>query len=367
MRKNISLDADRIFENIFNYASGGIAIVSLKGDWIKVNNSIEKTLGYTKEELYNLTFQEITHKDDLDLDVSLMQSLLRGEIESYQIEKRYFHKRGHIIWALLSVSLVRDDYHRPLHFISQVSDISQQKKASVGLQNMLDVAKEQNTRLSNFANIITHNLRTHASNLKTLYSFIEDEENGLIAKSENFSFLKESILNLNETVTHLAEIAKIRAVSDDKMERVNLRLYVKNAIYNVSALVKNINFTIENNVKPDHYLRVIPAYLDSIILNFLTNAIKYRSTNRPGKVVLSSFLEDDYVVLCVRDNGIGIDLDKHGNHMFEMYKTFHRNKDAMGLGLFITRNQIESMGGYVEVESEVGIGTKFLTYLKKSA
>ncbi|MCB4799567.1 sensor histidine kinase [Neotamlana laminarinivorans] len=364
--RSVKLDTYKIFESIFNYANGGIAIVSLKGDWIKVNDSIEKTLGYTKEELYKIRFQDITHKDDLDKDLSQMHALLNNEIESYQMEKRYFHKAGHIIWALLSVSLVKDELGKPLHFISQIHDISNQKSANKDFEVMLDVAKEQNSRLSNFANIITHNLRTHASNLEVLFGFIEEEDANLILKNDNFKYLKESILNLNETVSHLSEIAKIRAVSETKMKSLSLQLYVKNAIYNVSAILKKNNFEIVNNINPDHHLKAIPAYLDSIILNLITNSIKYRSKERQGKVVLSSYTENNFIVFSIKDNGIGIDLEAHGKELFQMYKTFHRNKDAIGLGLFITRTQVESMGGKITVESDVNIGTTFNVFLKNA-
>ncbi|MCB4808682.1 PAS domain S-box protein [Tamlana sp. 62-3] len=364
--RGIKLDTYKIFESIFNFANGGIAIVSLNGDWIKVNDSIEKTLGYPKEELYGLTFQDITHKDDLDTDLNKMYALLNNEIESYQMEKRYFHKAGHIVWALLSVSLVKDEVGSPLYFISQIHDISSQKSATKDFEIMLDVAQEQNVRLSNFANIITHNLRTHAANLDVLFGFIEEEDPEITLKNDNFKYLKESITNLNETVAHLSEIAKIRAVSVSKLKSLSLYTYVKNAIYNVSALLKKHNFDVVNNINPDHCIKAIPAYLDSIILNLLTNAIKYRSSERLGQVVLSSYLDNGFVVFTIKDNGVGIDLDKHGANMFQMYKTFHRNKDAIGLGLFITRNQIESMGGKISVNSAINVGTTFSVFFKNA-
>ena len=99
-------------------------------------------------------------------------------------------------------------------------------------------------------------------------------------------------------------------------------------------------------------------------INFLTNAIKYRSDERLPEIKITATVEDQYVVLKIIDNGMGIDLKKYGKKLFHMYKTFHSNKDAIGLGLFITKNHIESMGGKVEVKSEVGKGSEFSIYLK---
>ena len=118
---------------------------------------------------------------------------------------------------------------------------------------------------------------------------------------------------------------------------------------------------------PDNIqLKVVPAYLDSILLNFITNSIKYKSPDKKSFIKFSASKEDKDVMFLVEDNGRGIDLKRHGGKMFGMYKTFHGNKDAKGVGLFITKNQIEAMGGNIEVESEVGVGTKFTIKFNKN-
>ncbi|KJD33442.1 histidine kinase [Tamlana nanhaiensis] len=356
---------DTLFENIFNYAKGGIAIVGLNGEWIKVNHSVLEFLGYTERELYQKTFREITHKDDLGLDLNYMHELLSGDIENYQMDKRYFHKNGQIVWASLSVSLVRDVDKSPQYFISQIDDITDRVAYRSQLETMIDVVKEQNERLTSFTDIITHNLKTHVSNLGTLVSFLE-EENESLGAVEDFCLLKGSVEHLSQTVVHLTEVAKIRAVNKSQLERLNLKEYIEHALYNISALAKNSNCTIENSISKDFYIQGIPAYLDSIILNFLTNAIKYASPNRDLVIKLSCTNENDYVVFSVEDNGLGIDLNKFGKKMFKMYNTFHKNKDATGIGLFITKNHIESLGGRVAVESAVDVGSKFIVNFKKS-
>jgi two-component system aerobic respiration control sensor histidine kinase ArcB len=104
---------------------------------------------------------------------------------------------------------------------------------------------------------------------------------------------------------------------------------------------------------------VVPAYLDSILLNLLSNAIKYRSAQRPPLIHVRAHQEVDSVVLEVQDNGLGIDLVKNQSKLFGMYKTFHDNEDARGVGLFITKNHVEAMGGAITVVSEVEVGTTF--------
>jgi PAS domain S-box-containing protein len=356
----------RLFENIFNYAMGGIAIVGMEGEWIKVNDSVVKYLGYSKPELYKKTFQDITHKDDLKKDLGSMRSLIRGDISNYTMQKRYFHKNGSIVWVRLSVSLVRDENGSPEYFISEIHDISQQKSDQDELKLLLDLSNDQNHRLSSFAYIITHNLRTHSGNLETLVGFLAEEVcTSKIDLSENFGYLKKSVKNLNETVSNLSAVAKIKSINKDEIVELNLNDFCSQAIYNVSGLAKNINCTIHNDVNPKHLVCAIPAFLDSIILNFLTNALKYSSKLRTPKVVLSSVLKGSFVEFTIEDNGLGIDMDVYGKDIFKMYKTFHKHEDSRGVGLFITKNHIESLGGKVTVKSELNKGTAFLVSFRR--
>ena len=103
----------------------------------------------------------------------------------------------------------------------------------------------------------------------------------------------------------------------------------------------------------------IPAYLESIFQNLLTNSLKYRHPDRNPVIKCHTFKDGSNIYLTFEDNGLGIDLDRYGEELFGMYKTFHLNKDAKGIGLFITRNQIEALGGSIQVASVVNAGTKF--------
>lgn len=118
----------RDFEAAFNAAPHGVAIVGLDGSFLHVNHKLTEIVGYSAAELADITFQEITHHDDLDADLTQVDALLAGEIDSYELEKRYYTKQGHLIWVLLAAAIVRDDDGSPRHFISQVQDISARKR-----------------------------------------------------------------------------------------------------------------------------------------------------------------------------------------------------------------------------------------------
>ena len=122
-------ESEQRFRRSFDNATIGMALVGRDGRWLQVNRSLCEILGYPEEELLGKTFQDITHPDDLDVDLDNLRRMLAGETRTYQTEKRYFHREGHVVWILLSVSLVQDEEGEPLYFVSQVQDISERKRA----------------------------------------------------------------------------------------------------------------------------------------------------------------------------------------------------------------------------------------------
>ena len=353
-----------VLERTFNNTYNGIAIVNLDGNWLKVNESVCDIFGYTRWELFNMDINNIVYAQDLGVHEEKYEKLVNGEIDKYRVKQRYFHKNGSIKWMLISVSLVYFKEGRP-HMIWQFNDITNRKKSEDKLKAMLSVAKEQNERLTSFANIVTHNLRSHSGNLFSITEFLEEDFSKL-KHNENFQLLKQAVENLQETVSHLTEVAKIRKIDDSKMQALNLYDYVEKATYNIIALAQNAEAIIYNEIDEDLCIKGIPAYLDSIILNFLTNAIKYKSELRKPIVELKSETTKEFVILKIKDNGLGIDLEKFGDTIFQLYKTFHHNEGAIGIGLFITKNHIESLGGKVAVISTVDVGTEFSVYFKKA-
>ena len=246
-----------------------------------------------------------------------------------------------------------------------IRDVTVRKKAEAEMKNLLNITIDQNSRLKNFAHIVSHNLRSHSSNMEMLLTlYLEDKPEE--KDNQIFNFLKTGCDNLKETIEHLNEVVAINALTNENLEPINLKRVVSSSIENVIQLAKEKGVAIENKVKSDIDILGVSAYLDSIVLNFITNGIKYSSDKRESKVVLSAHRRKDFTVLEIKDNGLGIDLKRHGAKLFGMYKTFHRNKDSRGIGLFITKNQIEAMGGKVEVDSTPDVGSIFKIYFKNT-
>jgi diguanylate cyclase (GGDEF)-like protein/PAS domain S-box-containing protein len=131
-------EAEERFRLAFEHAPIGIALVSPEGNFTRVNHALCELIGYSPGELVAKTFQEITHPEDLDLDLENVNQVLNGELRDYEMEKRYIHRDGHIVWVLLSVALARDANGQPLYFISQIQDISERKQLEERLVFLAD-------------------------------------------------------------------------------------------------------------------------------------------------------------------------------------------------------------------------------------
>lgn len=357
--------SEESFQGAFENSNIGMALVGLDGKWMKVNQSLCNSIGYTETDLMQVTFQDLTHPEDLDKDLTPLVELIEGKRQSYQIEKRYYHKNGQIVYAILSVTGVKNIDGNLSHFISQIMDITPRMNAEKKLTRLVDVTSEQNDSLLNFAHIVSHNLRSHSSNLSMLSGFLSTEENESERK-HLVNMLCDASESLNETVLHLNEVVQVKVDALDKMKYVILYKTIKNVEKNLGLLLQEKNAICHIDINKNLKIKAISAYLDSIFLNLFTNAIKYSSPERSPIIKITSEETDGKLVLTFSDNGLGIDLDRHGEKLFGMYKTFHRNKDAKGIGLFITKNQIEAMNGKIEVKSTVNVGTTFKLYFESN-
>ncbi|UOQ77778.1 PAS domain-containing sensor histidine kinase [Hymenobacter sp. 5516J-16] len=231
-------------------------------------------------------------------------------------------------------------------------------------KQLLALTNQQNARLQNFAYIISHNIRSHSANLTALVKFLQNATDE--AQATMFlEMLKTSTDKLAETIINLNEIVTVNNMGLQPKEMRGLRQEVSRTLEAMNVLIHESQLTVTLNIPEEVTVQVVPAYLDSILLNLLSNAIKYRSASASPQLTLDSYREGDYTVLSVADNGRGIDMARNHNKIFGMYKTFHDNEDARGLGLFIVKNQIEAMNGKIEVASEVGVGTTFKVYFSE--
>jgi len=237
-------------------------------------------------------------------------------------------------------------------------DINEHKEKELAIGESIKTITRQNKRLVNFAHIVSHNLRSHAANL-SLSLELEAEEIDPVQKTKLQENIRKISHSLNETITHLTDLVVEETETHEIKKRVALDKVMQHIKDVLQAEIRESNATLKVNFTKCKEIDFVPAYLESILLNFTSNAIKYRNPHVPLVITIESNIEAGKPILQVSDNGLGIDLAKHGEQLFGMYKTFHGNLNARGIGLFMTKNQVESLGGRISVKSQANKGTAF--------
>jgi len=304
------------------------------------------------------------HPDDREKHDTDLELYLAGKVPVYVNEHRARCKDGSYKWILDRGKIIEwDESGKPVRMIGTHSDISERKEREQQQKNTLALISEQNNRLLNFAHIVSHNLRSHSGNFQMLLDMFADPETSVDEKEELLNHLKSVSGKLNDTITNLNEVVTIQTTIKHQKATLNLNEYVSQTIEVLAADISKHKVCIKNKVNTAYQIEYNPAYLESILLNLITNGIKYRNPETVPNILIDCLKQNGHDVLLIADNGLGIDLARQGDKLFGMYKTFHGNKDARGIGLFITKNQVEAMGGRIDVESEVGKGTTFKIWL----
>ncbi|MGK4567375.1 PAS domain-containing sensor histidine kinase [Flavobacterium sp. 3HN19-14] len=302
------------------------------------------------------------HPEDKEKYEKDIKEHLENKTPFYKNLQRVLSNDNQYKWVLSRGKIIdRDEKGNPLRVIGTHSDISKQIKKEQELQQTLDILSEQNKKLLNFAHIVSHNLRSHAANFQALLDIVEGE-NDADVKEESMKYLRTNSDDLMETIDNLKELVEVHSNLKPTKEPLNLLQYLQKMLSLLSEEFTRHEVEYRINIPGDATVYFNPAYLESILLNFSTNAVKYSHPDRKPLIQYDFYHQDGIGTLSISDNGMGIDLAKHGEALFGMYKTFHKHQNSRGLGLFMSKNQIEAMGGRIAVDSEVGLGTNFRIY-----
>lgn len=352
------------FQGILNAIPNLIFIKDYLGKYLVVNDAACKFFGISRENFIGKTDEE------LGVPKEQAQNFRNADLKVIETQETFF---------IPEIKTVKEDgeeyWHQTIKLpykqidsdedavLTIVTDITDRKQRESELDNSLEIIGQQNQRLTNFAHIVSHNLRNHAGNISmllTLYSTDESEEE----QQEILGYLNTAAENLNESITDLNEIVDQQQMTIDQFKEVNLKEYLEKIKEILVSDILSNNVKFDEDIPEDLIFGYNPAYLESILLNLISNAIKYRKPKVAPRIEITAYETNGSFYLEIADNGLGIDMPRHGEKLFGMYKTFHGNENAKGIGLFITKNQIESMGGSIEVESEPGEGTTFRIKLK---
>jgi PAS domain S-box-containing protein len=369
------------FSSVFNHSGIGIALVDTDGKWLDANPVVCNITGYEKEELLRMNFREITHEEDVVKDLAQIRQMLERKIDTYTLEKRYLTKSGGIKWVSLTVSMVWKNSDTPAFFIAQIIDVTQQKL----LRDEIDRQKkelessqanliEKVKQLEEMSHIVAHNLRGPANNIKLLTETLKIKLGGT-SDNENAQIISESVTeaeaadmigkasdSLLNTLELLLSIAEIRLSGRIAFDHCNINEIIRTIQQQLQGNILESKAVINMHLDVP-YVEYPKHYLENIFYNLISNAIKYRREGVTPEILILSEQQNGRTRIKVKDNGSGLDMERFGSKLFRLNQVFHRNKDSKGIGLFLVRNQVESLGGKIQATSKVNEGSEFVVTL----
>jgi signal transduction histidine kinase len=252
------------------------------------------------------------------------------------------------------------------HWISMQRDVTEEKNKEKEKEQLIRELTQNNKDLKQFSYITSHNLRAPLSNLTGLLNLIEDIPIENPELKEMITGFSKSTYLLNETINDLVKVIIIKDNPSIQKEKVLIKEVFENVFNQLSFLISLNKPFLKIELEEVTILNINKSYLESIFLNLLTNAIKYRAANKQLKILISSKVVGENLILTFKDNGIGIDMERNRDKIFGLYQRFHNYPDSKGLGLYLVKSQVETMGGTITVESKVDKGTTFTIIFKNN-
>ncbi|OOV18842.1 PAS domain-containing sensor histidine kinase [Flavobacterium sp. LM4] len=331
---------------------------------VYVNPAFTKMSGYESDEILGQSPNVFKGPNS---DSEALKKVLKAIKEEREclIETISYSKNKREYWVRFSMIPIFTVEGVLSHWISIQQDITEERKLETEKEQLIRELTQNNKDLKQFSYITSHNLRAPLSNLMGLLNLIEDIPVENPELEEILGGFYKSTHLLNETINDLVKVIIIKDNPSMQKEMVSLSEVFENVFGQLSFQIEAHKPIIKLKLDKVPLLNTNKAYIESILLNLLTNSIKYKSENRKLKISITAEEIDQRVFLTFTDNGIGIDLERNGDKVFGLYQRFHNYPDSKGLGLYLVKSQVETMGGTISVESEVNKGTSFIISFKK--
>jgi PAS domain S-box-containing protein len=370
------LTGQDLFETAFHNAPIGMALVGLDGRFLKINGAFCRLVGYPEQRMLALDFQTITHPDDLNTDMDLLRRLMAGEIGNYEMDKRYVRADSSVVWVHLSVSMVCDARGRPLHFISQVQDMTARREAEAALERnaralreagkaalkAMRAAEAATAAKSEFLANMSHEIRTPLTAIIGFAGLLATQADldavganhvdRISAASRSLLAIVNDILDFSRIEVGQVEISP-QAVCPTDIACATLSMFEAQA----HAKGLSLELAVEEGVPA--FVSVDPERLRQILVNLVGNAVKFTGE---GGVAVRLRHEAGRLHATVQDTGPGLTIDQQ-KKLFQRFSqvdaTSTRLQGGAGLGLAICKGLAEAMGGQISLRSRRGRGSTF--------
>ncbi|MDR6846130.1 PAS domain-containing protein [Flavobacterium granuli] len=360
----------KLLETVFTETKDSIIITQAASEDNQIpkivfaNPAFSKMSGYEHSEIIGKSPNFFMGKNSDLLEIEKLTDSIKNKKECF-LEIILYKKDQSEYWVRLSFIPVYNFEHDLSHWISIQRDITEEKKLEKEKEILIRELTQNNKDLKQFSYITSHNLRAPLSNLTGLLNLIDDfaiEDEEL---KEILTGFKISTHLLNETINDLAKVITIKDSPSIQNEELKIQDIFKNILSQIHIQLENIKPQLNISYGNISKIHTNKAYFESIFINLLTNSLKYRSKDRDLIIDITITKEENNtIIIRYKDNGIGIDLERNKNKIFGLYQRFHDYPDSKGLGLFLVKSQIETMGGTISIQSEIEKGTEFTLTFK---
>jgi len=334
---------------------------------IYVSQGCLSLTGYSVEELLEIDFINIVHPEDKSIVLSLDSQ--QQSDENYQPkEYRILCKDGSVKWVKDVSNTTVDESDSILDVEGFITDITKEKVENIAIkalekqhEGLITELNHKYNELMQFNYIVSHNLRSPIANIIGLTEIIKFHYQDEASETgELVNFIADAAQSIDNIIQDLNLVLSSRKPMNEKFESIGIEELITSVKNNLKKQIKESNAVFELSIDPEvSSIKSIKSYIQSIFYNLISNAIKYKKDDEAPVISISATKSDDNLILRVSDNGLGMDLKSVGDKLFGLYKKFNFDKEGRGLGLHMTKTQIESLGGKIEVTSAVNEGTTF--------
>ncbi len=344
------------YDQFFQLSPVGMVVIDYAtGKFLRINEALSTLIGKTNEDLLNKSYRNFLDPKKLGQKNPVMQISKSGCFGPLDI--KYVKGRTKSLSLQIKGQLIGDQNERQV-ILATVVDVTKQMEKQLVLEEKIGQTKDEIKKLVNFTHMTSHNLKGQASNFSLLLQFLKTEKMEEERKTI-FNMLSHATDSLTDTIKGLREIVTIRQNINLRKRPLVLNEYIFKAEQGLSGMVKKEEAKIVNEIPDDLKVRALPVYLESIIGNVLSNAIKFKKKDKKPLVVISAQIQKYYTVVSIEDNGIGLNLKNHEQKLFGLYEAFQKENDSRGMGLYLVKYQMELMKGRVECESKPNEGSIF--------
>jgi PAS domain S-box-containing protein len=347
-----------LIDSVKDYA---IFMLDVQGRVKTWNQGAESIKGYRAQEIIGKHFSAFYTADSVKSGFPFYELRKAKEEGRFEDEGWRVRKDGSLFWANVVITAIFDTNQVHLGFSKITRDLTERMRNEELMKKNQELLRI-NSDLDNFIYMASHDLKSPISNLEGLFQILMRKLQSKLATNEQevLGLIHNSIDKLKQTIQSLTEIAKTQKGGQEILEDVSIKQVWGEVKEELALTFAHAEGTIREEIQVEH-LNVSRAHLRSVFYNLLSNAIKYHQPGLPLKVLLSCYEQGQELVICLKDNGLGLSAAQQSK-LFTMFKRFHSHVEGTGVGLYMVKRIVENRGGRIEVKSELNQGSEFTIY-----